>query len=193
MVEITPDAGWVDFDEHGRPSQTEPVCGDVQEPRAGLARPRAFVRPACRGLLRPTTRAAFGIVTLAHESWHLRGIVNEAQTQCYAVQTTEAVAPPGRPRGRAPLAVRVAADDSARQDEYHSALPTRRPLRPPPEDARLADRLAAQPRWTNTHGRASPGSGELRRPATTNIPSSTSGKWSGVLGAGGGPSREISS
>ena len=68
--------------------------------------------------------AVSGIVTLAHESWHLRGIVNEAQTQCYAVQTTEAVA---RSLGVAPadaalIAARVAlADARAPVGEYHSA------------------------------------------------------------------------
>jgi hypothetical protein len=58
--------------------------------------------------------AVGGIVTLAHESWHLRGILNGARTQCYAVQTTEAVA---RSLGVAAVdaravAVRVALDSS---------------------------------------------------------------------------------
>lgn len=70
-----------------------------------------------------TVRAVYGIVTLAHESWHLRGIVVEAQTQCYAVQTTEEVAlrlgvPPEDARL---IALRVAADDAAAPPgEYHS-------------------------------------------------------------------------
>ena len=70
-----------------------------------------------------TLRAVFGIVTLAHESWHLRGITSEALTQCYAVQTTERVArelgvPPGDARL---IALRVAADDAAMSPgEYHS-------------------------------------------------------------------------
>jgi hypothetical protein len=65
-----------------------------------------------------------GIVTLAHESWHLRGVVSEAQTQCYAVQTTERVARSlGVPAPAAHLiALRVAADDAAAPvGEYHSA------------------------------------------------------------------------
>ena len=82
-----------------------------------------------------------------------------------------------RTRGRVPL----------------RAVPAGRRIRPAPRHGRVAERLEAQPRWTNTHGRPSPGSGELRRPATTKSPSSTSGRERGVLGAGGGPSREISS
>jgi hypothetical protein len=71
-----------------------------------------------------TLDAVSGLVTLAHESWHLRGIVNEARTQCYAVQTTEAVA---RSLGVTAadahaIALRVAADDwRAPEGEYHSA------------------------------------------------------------------------
>jgi hypothetical protein len=69
-------------------------------------------------------RAVHGIVTLAHESWHLRGIVDEARTQCYAVQTTEHVALRlGVPSAEAHLiALRVAADDAAApRGEYHSS------------------------------------------------------------------------
>jgi hypothetical protein len=94
LVEITPNAGWVDFDAHGRPadetSLSAATCSSLE--RVWRGEQRSFLcllRDGCDG----KTRAAVnGIVTLAHESWHLRGIVNEAQTQCYAVQTTEAVA-----------------------------------------------------------------------------------------------------
>ena len=70
-----------------------------------------------------TVRAVYGIVTLAHESWHLRGIIDEGRTQCYAVQTTEGVA---LRLGVAPeaarlIALRVAAEDAASPaGEYHS-------------------------------------------------------------------------
>ena len=79
-----------------------------------------LLRDGCAGR---RAAAVSGIVTLAHESWHLRGIVNEARTQCYAVQTTEAVArrlgvPPADARA---IAARVATDD------FRAGLSTTRP------------------------------------------------------------------
>jgi hypothetical protein len=125
LVEITPNAGWVDFDEHGRPSRTTSLsaatCKSLE--RVWRGRQRSFSCLLEGTCAEDTRRAAFGVVTLAHESWHLRGTVNEAQTQCYAVQTTEETA---RLLGVAPpdahaLAVRVALDDAAAtRDEYHS-------------------------------------------------------------------------
>ena len=45
---------------------------------------------------------AWAIHTLAHESFHLRGISVESTTECYAMQTTAAVAVSlGIPSGRA--------------------------------------------------------------------------------------------
>ncbi len=126
LVEITPNAGWVGFDEHGRPddktSLSAATCSSLERIwRRKQGSFRCLLAGGCDG---KTLAAVSGIVTLAHESWHLRGIVNEAQTQCYAVQTTEAVA---RRLGvsiadaRA-IAVRVALDDArAPEDEYHSA------------------------------------------------------------------------
>ena len=125
MVEITPNAGWVDFDAHGRPSDhtslSASTCRSLERVWRGKERSYACVLgDSCD---EDTLRAVFGIVTLAHESWHLRGVVNEAQTQCYAVQTTELVA---RELGVPPLearmiALRVAVDDAASPPgEYHS-------------------------------------------------------------------------
>ena len=75
------------------------------------------------GCDRATLDAVGGVVTLAHESWHLRGIVSEARAQCYAVQTAEIVARRlGVPtRDARAIAVRVAVDDwRAPEGEYHS-------------------------------------------------------------------------
>ena len=95
------------------------------EPRAGLAAaPAILPLPAWRRLQPGDARRRQRRVTLAHESWHLRGILDEARTQCYAVQTAETVA---RSLGVAAddaraIAVRVAADDArAPAGEYHSA------------------------------------------------------------------------
>jgi hypothetical protein len=126
LVEITPNAGWVDFDEHGRPSDetsfSASTCGSLE--RIWRGKQGSFTCLLTGGCDERTLAAVSGIVTLAHESWHLRGIVNEAQTQCYAVQSAEAVA---RRLGvvssdaRA-IALRVAAEDErAPEGEYHSA------------------------------------------------------------------------
>ena len=53
-------------------------------------------------------RLAWAVGTLAHEAFHLRGIVDEALTECYAMQslarTAEALgATPGQARGMAVL------------------------------------------------------------------------------------------
>ena len=126
LVEITPNAGWVDFDEHGRPgnetSLSATTCRGLE--RVWRRDQTSFTCLIGAGCDEDTVRAVYGIVTLAHESWHLRGIVDEAQTQCYAVQTTEHVALRlGVPPEDAHLiALRVAADDGAAPPgEYHSA------------------------------------------------------------------------
>ena len=126
LVEVTPNAGWVDFDEHGRPadetSLAASTCSSLE--RVWRGKQRSFRCLLSGGCDKRTLAAVSGIVTLAHESWHLRGIVNEAQTQCYAVQTTEVVARhlglgPGDARA---IAVRVAVDDHrAPESEYHSS------------------------------------------------------------------------
>jgi hypothetical protein len=125
LVEITPNAGWVDFDEHGRPedetSLSATTCRGLERVwRRDEASFACLIGGTCP---QDTLRAVHGLVTLAHESWHLRGIRDEARTQCYAVQTTEPVA---RALGVAPIharliALRVAADDAAAaRGEYHS-------------------------------------------------------------------------
>lgn len=125
LVEITPNAGWVDFDEHGRPddetSLSASTCSSLE--RVWRGKQGSFACLLGGGCDRKTLSAVGGIVTLAHESWHLRGVVNEARTQCYAVQTTYAVA---RRLGVASrdariVAARVALDDSRQpQGLYHS-------------------------------------------------------------------------
>jgi hypothetical protein len=125
LVEVTPNAGWVDFDEHGRPGDetklSAATCNSLERVWRGKhASFRCLVVGGCDA---ETLAAVSGIVTLAHESWHLRGIAAEARTQCYAIQTTEDVAVAlGVPRGEAHvLAARVAFDDArAPSGEYHS-------------------------------------------------------------------------
>jgi hypothetical protein len=125
LVEVTPNAGWVEFDEHGRPDEktslSASTCRSLE--RVWRGERRSFGCLLAGGCDADTLAAVSGIVTLAHESWHLRGVVDEARTQCYAVQTTEAVAlalglDPAEART---IATRVALDDArAPRGEYHS-------------------------------------------------------------------------
>lgn len=125
LVEVTPNAGWVNFDERGRPSDetslSAATCRSLE--RVWRGKERAFGCLLAGGCNRETLAAVSGVVTLAHESWHLRGLVNEALTQCYAVQTASAVARAlDVPAVEAELiASRVALDDArASRGEYHS-------------------------------------------------------------------------
>lgn len=125
LVEISPNAGWVDFDGYGRPSDeatlSAATCRGLE--RVWRGNQGSFGCLLVGGCDGETLAAVSGMVTLAHESWHLRGVVNEARAQCYAVQTTEEVA---RRLGVAAVdasivAARVAIDDSrAPVGEYHS-------------------------------------------------------------------------
>lgn len=47
---------------------------------------RSLYRIAFEGELGPRDEAAFAITVLAHEATHLRGISNEAETECFALQ-----------------------------------------------------------------------------------------------------------
>lgn len=125
LVEVTPNAGWVDFDEHGRPgdetSLSARTCTSLE--RVWRGEQRSFACLLDGGCDRQTLDAVSGVVTLAHESWHLRGIVDEARTQCYAVQSAEAVALAlGVAAADARLiAVGVALEDArAPRGEYHA-------------------------------------------------------------------------
>ena len=125
LVEITPNAGWVDFDEHGRPgdktSLSATTCRGLE--RVWRRDQTSFTCLIGGGCDQDTLRAVHGIVTLAHESWHLRGFIVEAQTQCYAIQTTEHVAVRLGVllEDAHMIALRVAAEDAAAPSgEYHS-------------------------------------------------------------------------
>ena len=83
LVEITPNAGWVDFGADGKPGDHANLSSKTCEHLERFAHSDGE---------KPLDEAtAMALVTLAHESFHLAGIFNEAQTQCYAVQMTELV------------------------------------------------------------------------------------------------------
>jgi hypothetical protein len=120
LIEITPNSGWVDFDEKGRPADHTHLSAATCRSLERIWRadePPSF--DCLRDMCGPETlQLVAGIVTLAHESWHLRGVVNEAQTQCYAIQTAELVA----------LRLGVVPDDAATIAEFAAAGDSRAPV-----------------------------------------------------------------
>ena len=160
LVEITPNAGWVDFDEHGRPSDetslSASTCASLE--RVWRGKHDSFSCVLTGGCDRGTLDAVGGVVTLAHESWHLRGVANEARTQCYAVQTTEAVA---RRLGVAP----------EMRGRSHCVSPPTTPERrwasTTPQSAGLEARTTCAP--TRPRGRAASGSAALDEHARADV------------------------
>ena len=118
LVEITPYAGWVGFDEDGRPADKTHLAAGTCSSLERLWQaetPPAFDCLLDRACSAQMLKLVDALVTLAHESWHLRGLTNEAQTQCYAVQTAELTARLFRvaPRDARLVALYVAAQDAA--------------------------------------------------------------------------------
>ena len=126
-MEITPNSGWVNFDEHGRPADRTQLSATTCRNLERLWRsddPPPFSCLLADTCPRSTFELVDGIVMLAHESWHLRGLVDEAQTQCYAVQSTErtSLLLGIGPKDAHLIAVSVAVRDAAApRGDYHSS------------------------------------------------------------------------
>lgn len=91
MLDVTSEAGTVEFDASGRPADRTELKRGVC---VALARFPKDVRTSgfdCMVHDLPCSRRidedAFAVHTLAHESWHLRGVLDEAKTECLALQT----------------------------------------------------------------------------------------------------------
>ncbi len=126
LVEITPYAGWVAFDEHGQPADETQLAAQTCASLERIWRaddPPTFSCLLTRTCERERLELVDGMLTLAHESWHLRGVTDEARTQCYAVQSVEVTA---HLFGLLPADARVVAlyvalqDAAAPRDAYHS-------------------------------------------------------------------------
>jgi hypothetical protein len=96
LFDVTSEAGSVQFDAHGRPTDTARLkrrtCSDL----ARFARDPDSAELAClwqRALCpEDVIRTAWSVQALAHEAWHLAGELNEARTQCFGMQSTAEVA-----------------------------------------------------------------------------------------------------
>jgi hypothetical protein len=94
--------------ENGKPAGKALLAPDVCRSLASLSNGAKLPSLRCAQIAvafcgPAVNRLALAVVALAHESYHLRGVVDEATTQCYGLQTTAFVAtrlgaPPGYAR-----------------------------------------------------------------------------------------------
>jgi hypothetical protein len=121
LMESRSKGGSVQFEEDGLPPDVAklsgPICKSLErvwrrKPSfaclAGAhADPHVLDIGTCG---RETLDALQGILVITHESWHLRGVRNEARAHCYAVQTTDRAALQlGVPPSEAPFVARTIA------------------------------------------------------------------------------------
>ncbi|MGE5689466.1 MAG: hypothetical protein ACM33B_02815 [Pseudomonadota bacterium] len=96
LFDVGGDAGTVAFDADGRPADETRLTRETCSGLRAFARDPGTRRLDCVRRARPCTREAFQLVqavhTLSHESWHLAGVRDEAETECYALQSTDLVA-----------------------------------------------------------------------------------------------------
>jgi hypothetical protein len=91
LVNVRTEGGSVQFDGDGRPASSTTLSPETCK---ALRRIDRFDFSCLRGgdCTFKQFRAAWAVHTLAHESFHLRGIQSEAMTECYALQNTAFVA-----------------------------------------------------------------------------------------------------
>jgi hypothetical protein len=91
-LDVSSEAGSVQFDAAGRPSDTAQLKRGVCTALRRFGRDAAGGRLACvlQDVRCPeeTLHSIWAVHTLAHEAWHLAGEQSEAVTECYALQTT---------------------------------------------------------------------------------------------------------
>ena len=92
LVDVDPNAGWVPVDANGKPKDSttldKSTCNALRRFRGDAKSDRL----ACVLANTECSRRAFddvvAVKVLAHESWHLRGTLDEAVTECRSMQTT---------------------------------------------------------------------------------------------------------
>ena len=92
FFDISPRAGEVVFNDDGTPPDAATLKRDTCRYLQRFEDVRSDPSFACVRRVQPceqsTGRIAAAVRVLAHEAWHLRGLTNEAETECYALQTT---------------------------------------------------------------------------------------------------------
>jgi len=96
LLDVGANAGTVRFDAAGRPSEETRLTRSTCNALRSFTRNPATPALDCVRAQRRSRANAFALVqaihTLAHESWHLAGVRDEAKTECYALQSTDLVA-----------------------------------------------------------------------------------------------------
>jgi hypothetical protein len=91
VVDVSGEAGYVQFDAGGRPSDTTHlkrfVCKALARMEGDLKRGEfscVYGTFTCSRRVQDDIQA---LHTLTHESWHLSGLINEGETECHALVT----------------------------------------------------------------------------------------------------------
>jgi hypothetical protein len=96
LLDIGVNAGSVQFDANGRPADethlTRSVCRGLRRFLDDPRSPRLDCVRAARDCPRETFELVQAVHTLAHEAVHLAGVRDEAETECYGLQTVDLVA-----------------------------------------------------------------------------------------------------
>jgi hypothetical protein len=92
LVDVSAEAGSVRFDQSGIPSDTtdlkRPICAALDRFPHDVNTPAYACVYTLADCPQKIWEDVLAVHTLAHETWHLHGIGNEATTECYALQTT---------------------------------------------------------------------------------------------------------
>jgi hypothetical protein len=92
-LDVSAEAGSVEFDASGRPSDTAElargVCSSLHRFEHDAGGPAFACVLGGVPCPRDVTRSVWAVHTLAHEAWHLAGERDEGVTECRALQTTE--------------------------------------------------------------------------------------------------------
>jgi hypothetical protein len=92
LVDVSNEAGYVEFDASGVPKDytvlKRPICHALQRfPREWRSPEFACVYSGA-DCPQKIWEDVLAVHTLAHETWHLHGFIQEARTECNALQTT---------------------------------------------------------------------------------------------------------
>jgi hypothetical protein len=92
LIDISNRAGEVWFNDDGSPPDKATLKRDTCRDLKRFASVHTAPSFDCVRRTAPCDyeigRIASAVRVLAHEAWHLRGVTNEAETECYALQTT---------------------------------------------------------------------------------------------------------
>lgn len=93
LIDISNRAGEVRYNDDGTPPDEATLKRDTCRDLKRFASVRSSPSFECVRRTEPCDRSigriASAVRVLAHEAWHLRGVTDEAATECYALQTTD--------------------------------------------------------------------------------------------------------